>query len=302
MPDRIITVFGGTGFLGRHVARHLRAHGFGVRVASRHPRRAEVTFAGETGITAIRADVHDTPSVTAALADAYGAVNAVSLYVERGAETFHSVHVEAARAMAEVARQAGVARFVQVSGIGADTASPSLYVRKRGEGEEAVRAAFPDAVIIRPAVMFGSDGGIVTTVLDLMRRLPVFPMFGRGETRLQPVSVDDVAEAIARILARPEQAPHLYEFGGPRAFSYEEFLRAVACEADRRPLLVPFPFGAWHLAARVAEMLPHPPVTRNQVELMEVDTMLSQGLPGLADLGIAPQPVEDAVRDIARGG
>ena len=129
-------------------------------------------------------------------------VNAVSLYVERGRETFHAVHVAAARAMAEAARQAGVTQLVLVSGIGADPASPSLYVRKRGEGELAVTAAFPNATIVRPAVMFGTDGGFVTTVLPLLR-LPLYPMFGRGETRLQPVAVEDVAEAIVRILERP---------------------------------------------------------------------------------------------------
>ncbi len=120
-----------------------------------------------------------------------------------------------------------------MSGIGADPASPSLYVRKRGEGELAVTAAFPNATIVRPAVMFGADGGFVTTVLPLLR-LPFYPMFGRGETRLQPVAVEDVAEAIARILERPQAEPRLYDFGGPRVFTYEEFLRTVMREAGLR--------------------------------------------------------------------
>jgi NADH dehydrogenase len=300
MTDRIVTVFGGTGFLGRHVVRRLRTHGFAVRVASRHPRRADATFAGEGGIEARHVDVHDRPSVAEALKGAWGAVNAVSLYVERGAETFDAVHVTATRAMAELARQAGVERLVLVSGIGTSTASPSLYVRKRGEGEQAVRTAFPGAAIVRPAVMFGPDGGFITTVLDLMGKLPAYPMFGRGQTRLQPVAVGDVAEAIAQILLREATQPDLYEFGGPQVFTYEEFLRTVAREAGIRPLLVPFPFGAWHLLARAAEMLPRPPVTKNQVELMEVDTVVSPQMPGLSDLGIAPQSVADAVRDLIR--
>ena len=133
-----------------------------------------------------------------------------------------------------------------------------------------------------------------------MRKLPAYPMFGRGQTRLQPVAVDDVAEAIARILARPERDPTLYEFGGPEVFTYEDFLRTVAREAGLRPLLVPFPFGAWHLLARIAENLPRPPVTRNQVELMEVDTVTSPSMPGLRELGIAPRPVKDTVRDLVR--
>ena len=299
MSDRIVTVFGGTGFLGRHIVRRLSEHGFAVRTASRHARHASATVTGESNIQSVTADVHDPDSVAAAVAGAWAAVNAVSLYVERGRETFHGVHVAAARAMAEAARQAGVTKLVLVSGIGADPASPSRYVRKRGEGELAVTAAFPNATIVRPAVMFGADGGFVTTVLPLLR-LPLYPMFGRGETRLQPVAVDDVAEAIVRILERPQAEPRLYDFGGPRVFTYEEFLRTVMREAGIRTALVPVPFGAWHLLARVAEALPRPPVTRNQVELMEVDTITTPGRPGLNDLGITPQPVEDVVRALAR--
>lgn len=296
MPDRIVTVFGGTGFLGRHVVRRLRAHGFTVRAASRHPQSGHIS--GDPGIAAVRADVHDRRSVADAVAGAWGVVNAVALYVERGRETFQSVHVDAARTIALAARDAGVARLVHVSGIGADPGSPSLYVRKRAEGDLAVRAAFPGAIIVRPSVMFGSDGGFLVNVLGLLRRLPLYPMFGRGQTRLQPASVDDVGEAIARILARPDARPDTYEFGGPQVFTYEELLRTVAREAGMKPILVPFPFIAWHALAGVAEILPRPPVTRNQVELMEVDTVASPGMPGLGELGVTPQTVEDAVRRI----
>lgn len=298
MDDRIVTVFGGTGFLGRHVVRRLRSHGFTVRAASRHPREAE--DGGDPGIQAIRADIRNPIAIEAALVNAWGVVNAVSLYVEHGNDTFHAIHVNAARAVAQGAREAGAERLIQISGIGADTASPSLYVRKRAEGELAVQSTFPGAVVVRPAVMFGTDGGFVTTVLDLMHKLPAYPMFGRGQTRLQPVAVDDVAEALARILLRPEREPALYEFGGPDIFTYEDFLRTVAREAGLRPLLVPVPFGAWHLLARIAEILPRPPVTRNQVELMEVDTVTAPRMPGLCELGISPQPVTDTVRDLAR--
>ncbi|MBX9776058.1 MAG: complex I NDUFA9 subunit family protein [Xanthobacteraceae bacterium] len=299
LNDRIVTVFGGTGFLGRHVTRSLRASDFTVRVASRHVNKPTQ---GDRKIQPIRADIRDPIAVEAALVNAWGVVNAVSLYVEHGSDTFHTIHVNAARTIAQAAREAGAERLVQVSGIGADIASPSLYVRKRAEGEQAVRAAFPGAMIARPAVMFGPDGGFVTTVLDLMRKLPVYPLFGRGQMRLQPVSVDDVADAIARILTRPEREPTLYEFGGPDVFTYEDFLRTVAHEAGLRPLFVPFPFAGWHLLARVAEILPRPPVTRNQVELMEVDTVASPSLPGLRELGITPKPVKDTVRDLAPVG
>src|SRR5262247_2656707 len=176
-----VTVFGGTGFVGRRVARHLRASGATVRMASRHPKPAE----GD-GLEQIAADAHDERSVEAAVAGADGVVNAISLYVEHGRDTFRSVHVEAAARIAGAARRAGAKRFVHLSGIGADAGSPSPYIRSRGEVEAAVQTAFPGAVIIRAAVMFAPDDAFLTTILRLLRSLPAYPMFGDGRTRLQP--------------------------------------------------------------------------------------------------------------------
>jgi uncharacterized protein YbjT (DUF2867 family) len=227
-------------------------------------------------------------------------VNAVSLYVEHGRETFHSVHVEAAQRVAVQARRAGVERLAHVSGIGADTASPSLYISKRGEGELVVQAAFPDAILIRPAVMFGPDDAFLTTILELLRRLPIYPMFGRGCTRLQPAYVEDVAEAIARALQRTQTHSITFECGGPRVYSYEELLHALAREADLKRFLIPLPFAAWRALAWTAELLPNPPVTRNQVELMQVDNVCSLGVPGFAELGISPHSVENMLEQMLR--
>jgi NADH dehydrogenase len=175
MNDRTVTVFGETGFLGRSVVRHLRKRGFSVRIASRHPDRGHRLFAlDDPQFQSVAANIHDERSIADALADAYGVVNAVSLYVEHGQETFHSVHVEAAERVAAQAHRAGVERLAHVSEIGADAASPSLYIRKRGEGELAVRATFADAILIRPAVMFGPDDAFLTTILKLLGRLPGF--------------------------------------------------------------------------------------------------------------------------------
>ena len=180
--DRVVTVFGGTGFVGRRIVRHLLLDGFYVRVASRHPDRGHAQRGpDDPQLRSITADVHDERSVADALADAYGAVNAVSLYVEQGQATFHSVHVEAAQRVAAQAQRHGVKRLVHVSGIGADPRSQSLYIRKRGEGELAVREAFADALLIRPAVMFGPDDAFLTTILKLLERLPIYPMFGNGQ-------------------------------------------------------------------------------------------------------------------------
>ena len=225
-------------------------------------------------------------------------VNAVSLYVEHGQETFHSVHVESAQRVAAQAHRAGVERLAHVSGIGADAASPSLYIRKRGEGELAARGAFADALLIRPAVMFGPDDSFLTTILKLLGRLPIYPMFGRGLTRLQPAYVEDVAEAIARALQRTEMHAITFECGGPRVYSYEELLRAVAHEASLKPMLIPIPFAAWHVLGWFAEMLPSPPVTRNQVELMQVDNVSSPEMSGFGELGISPHSVEEILQEI----
>jgi uncharacterized protein YbjT (DUF2867 family) len=289
------TVFGGTGFVGSRVVRHLRESGTRVRVVSRHRGLGQ-----DDGIEQIAADAHDERSVKAAVAGVDGVVNAISLYVEHGSDTFHSVHVETAAKIASAARQAGIRRFVHVSGIGANTASSSRYIRSRGEGEVAVQTVFPGAVIVRPAVMFAPDDAFLTTVLRLLRSLPAYPIFGNGRTHLQPVYVDDVAAAIARIL-RQSQTPYpVYELAGPRVYPYEELLRTIARIAGLRPVLMHMPFVFWNALAGVAEMLPQPLLTRNQVELMQIDTTASERLPGFRALGISPRSLEDELEAILR--
>src|ERR1700682_25687 len=234
--DRTVTVFGGTGFLGRRIVQHLRSRGFPVRTASRHPDRGHRLFGpDDPQLQSVEANIHDERSVADALAGAYGVVNTVSLYVEHGQETFHSVHVEAAQRVAAQALRAGVDRLIHISGIGADATSPSRYIRKRGEGELAVRAAFGDALFVRPAVMFGPDDAFLTAILRLLRQFPIYPMFGRGLTRLQPAYVEDVAEAVARVMGRAETPSTIFEFGGPRVYSYEEFLRSVVARSLASP-------------------------------------------------------------------
>jgi uncharacterized protein YbjT (DUF2867 family) len=187
-------VFGGTGFLGRRVVQCLLERDFSVRIASRHPERTGVLFPGpRLGIESIYADINDDRSVADALADIGSAVNAVSLYTESGQQTFHSVHVTAAARVARLAREGAIERFIHISGIGSDSESTSPYIRSRGKGERVVHEAFPAATFIRPSVMFGRGDAFVTPVTKMLRRLPVFPLFGGGQTRLQPAYVEDVA-------------------------------------------------------------------------------------------------------------
>jgi uncharacterized protein YbjT (DUF2867 family) len=290
-----VTVFGGTGFVGRRVARHLRESGVTVRIASRHPRWVD----GDS-IELIAADARDERSVELAVVGSDGVVNAISLYVEHGRDTFHSVHVEAAARIAKAARQAGTKRFVHLSGIGADPGSPSPYIRSRGEGEAAVQTAFPGAVIVRSAVMFAPDDAFLTTILGLLRSLPAYPMFGDGRTRLQPVHADDVAAAIAQILRQTQKPYPVYELAGPRVYSYEELLRTIARIAGLRPVLMRVPFALWDALAGLAERLPRPLLTRNQVELMQIDTTATENLPGFRALGISPRSLEDELEAILR--
>lgn len=289
---RSVVVFGGSGFLGRRVVQHLAEHGFAVRVASRHPERARTLFAGMSpALEMITADIGNDMSVKKAVEGAFGIVNAVSLYTERGNATFHSVHVEAAGRLARLGRDAGTTRLVHVSGIGADAASPSAYIRSRAEGDNAVRAAFPAATILRSAVMFGPDDAFLRPLAALLRSFPVFPLFGNGTTKLQPVSVEDVAEATARII-ESDTPGTFYEVAGPRIWTYEELLRGIAQHLGVKRMLVPFPFTAWQGLAFAAEYLPTPFITRNQVELMEIDTVASPASPGFGALGIEPSGIE----------
>ncbi len=292
MINRVVTVFGGTGFLGAHVVRHLLNARATVRVATRHPHRVHETFGEAPGAVSVLADVLDARSTAQAVAGAWAVVNAVSLYVEHGKTTFNAVHVQAAERIASLARQHGVERLVHVSGIGVDRHSSSPYIRSRAQGEQAVRSEFPNAILLRPSVMFGPGDAFLTPILKLLRRLPVYPLFGRGQTLLQPAYVEDVAEAVSALLRAANGATTI-ECGGPHTYSYEALLRMIAHRAGLRATLVPVPFLFWHALARLAEMLPHPPLTRNQVELMQVDSIVSEQAQGFAQLGMAPRSIEE---------
>jgi NADH dehydrogenase len=265
----VVAVFGATGFLGQRIVRHLHERGCAVWIASRHPARGRALFGvDDPRLQPIEGDLRSSQSVANAIAGAHAVVNSVSLYTEHGKETFHSVHVEGAQRVAVEARRLGVEQLVHISGIGADAQSRSPYIRSRGQGELAVRTALPGAILIRPAVMFALDDAFLSVILKLLQRLPAYPIFGSGMTKSQPIHVDDVAEAVARILQRTERDPITLECGGPRVYTYKDLVRSVAREAGLR--LIPVPFAVWHAMARVAEFLPSPPVTRNQVELMQV--------------------------------
>ena len=292
-----VSVFGGTGFLGRRIVRRLAAGGWTVRVAVRHPDRAPSALraSGLDRISVLCADVRDRASVAAAVAGADAVVNAVSAYLEKGDVTFESVHEQGAETVAREAAAAGVARLVLISGIGADPQSRYAYIRARGRGELMVKQAFPGATVVRPGVMFGPGDALFGTLADLSRLLPVLPLIGGGRTRLQPVYVGDVAEAIVRILADRETAGRTYEIAGPGVYTLRELVAIALRLIGRRRLLLPVPFAVAEVQARLFELLPSPPLTTSQVDLLKADSVASGALPGLRELGIQPKPVEEVV-------
>ncbi len=292
-----VSVFGGTGFLGRRLVRRLAAEGATVRVAVRHPERARSVLgaAGLNRVTVLCADLRDQAAVAAAVAGADAVVPAVSASVETGGVPFEAGHEQGAKTLAQESAAAGVTRFVLVSGIGADPESSSPYIRARGRGELVVQQAFPHVTIVRPGAMFGPGDALFGTLADIARLLPLLPLIGGGRTRLQPVYVEDVAEAIARVLDDPGTAGRTYELAGPGMYTLRELVQITLRLIGKRRLLVPVPFALAEVQARLFELLPSPPLTTGQVDLLKADSVASGALPGFRELDIQPKAVEEVV-------
>ena len=297
METKRATVFGGSGFLGRRIVASLAKAGYAVRVAVRHPERASfLAGLGREGrIELVRADVWDETTVARAVEESVAVINTVGHYVEKGGATFERVHGQGALHVARQARQAGVERLVHVSGLGADPAARSPYVRARGIGEMRVKEAFGDATLLRPSVIFGPDDSFFNTFAGIGRRSPVMPLFGSGDTKLQPVFVGDVADACVKALEVPSTRGNVYELGGPRVYAYRQLVRLVLERIDARTVMVPVPFPAWDMLAAVATVLPNPPLTRDQVTLMKSDNVVGDRALTLEDLGIDPTSVEEVL-------
>ncbi|MFQ5959228.1 MAG: complex I NDUFA9 subunit family protein [Alphaproteobacteria bacterium] len=317
MSGRCVTLFGGTGFIGRHLVQRLAHAGARLRVVARDPEAGMfLKPLGDPGQIALAyGSLLDGESVVAAVDGAAVVVNLVGILYESRRQTFAAIHVDGARRVAEAARAAAVERLVHVSAIGASPRSPALYGRSKAAGEAAVRAAFPGATIVRPSIVFGPEDDFFNRFAALARLSPVLPLiggdvfderlfaglafrghrFGAGTTRFQPVYVGDVADAIVAIVNRPETAGNDYELGGPQVYSFREVLEIVLRESGRRRLLVPLPFWVASLEAWFLERLPKPLLTRDQVKLLARDNVVAAGALGLADLGITPTAVEAIV-------
>ncbi|MBB5751835.1 complex I NDUFA9 subunit family protein [Prosthecomicrobium pneumaticum] len=295
---KMVTVFGGSGFVGRHVVRALARRGWRIRVAVRRPDKALfLQPLGTVGqIMPVQANLRYRWSIERALEGADAAVNLVGILHESGRQTFAATQAFGARAVAEAVRDAGIARFVQISAIGARPDSPSLYGRTKAEGEQAALAAVPSAIVMRPSVVFGPEDSFFNRFAGIAGLSPFLPLFGGGRNRMQPVFVGDVAEAIARALDDRATPGTIYELGGPEVKTFRELMALTLETIGRERLLLPLPFAAGRLAASVLGLLPKPLVTADQLKLLAEDNVVSAEAIAegrtLEGLGIQPTAME----------
>ena len=299
----LITVFGGTGFVGSQVVQALARQGWRIRVACRRPDRAyKLQTAGTVGqIKAVRCDAGDAAQVAEAIHGANAVINLVGILYETPGRTFEAMHVGVSRTIAEACAAAGVDRLVQMSALGVSPESDSDYARTKAAAEMAVREVKPDAVIVRPSVVFGAGDDFLNKFAKMAQMAPVLPLIGGGKTKFQPVYVGDVAEALARAAGRAEAAGQTYELGGPAVMTFEDVLRLVARETYRTPGFVPLPFAVAKMLGSLAQIPAilgfKPVLTKDQMVLLETDNVVAADAQGLAALGIEPTGVEAVAAD-----
>lgn len=300
LSSRLVTVFGGSGFVGKQVVRALAQKGWRVRVAVRKPTYAyDLKPLGTVGqIQIVRCDVRKEAEVQAALNGASAVVNLVGILYQTPGASFDAVHRAASKAIAEGAAKLGIKDFVQMSALGADPKSSSKYASTKGKAEEAVRTAIPSAVIVRPSVIFGPQDGFFTGLAEQIKAFPFMPSIGGGKTKFQPVYVGDVARAIADTLGNPAFGGKTFEIVGPQTFTFNELVQYVGEEIQSPRALIWMPFAAASLIGVVGDissLLIKPLLTSDQVLLLQKDNVASGKLPGLRELSILPTAVESVV-------
>ena len=302
----LVTVFGGSGFIGSQTVRALAKQGWRIRVAVRRPWQAyRLRMLGDVGqIEIVQANVRVAETVERALEGAEAVVYAVGAAFESGKQSFSIVHAEGPALAAEAAARLGVSQFVFISGIGAAAASPTKAARAKAEGEAAVRAAMPAAVILRPSVVFGPEDDFFNKLAQMAVMVPVMPVLGAA-TRVQPVLVADVARAVSGALADPAAAGRTFELGGPSIYTLRQITEITLAEIGRPRPLVSLPSGAASLLGFGGDvlaflrgslpMLPPPPITTDQLALLTVDNVVADGAAGIADLGVTPTALEPII-------
>jgi uncharacterized protein YbjT (DUF2867 family) len=293
MKQHRAAILGGAGFIGRYVVKRLAERGDVLTVGGRRAAAAKfLKLKGDVGqVGLVNIAIDDEALLPAFVAGNDAVVNLVGILHESGRQRFDMAHHVGPARLARLAREAGVERFIHLSAIGADPRSTSVYARTKAAGEEAVRDAFPTATILRPSVVFGPEDQFFNRLAALAQISPVLPVIG-GETRFQPVYVGDVADAVMRCIDDAATAGRTYELGGPKIYSFRALIELLLVEIRRKPYLIDIPFGFAALQARLMSLLPNPPLTPDQVELLKRDNVVSSGALTLTTLGIAPTAVE----------
>lgn len=297
MRNEVVTVIGGSGFLGRYIVKHLASKGFRVRVLCRHPERAEfLRTAGNVGQIALDyADLARPETVTGKLAGSFAVVNLVGLLFQSGSQRFARVHAQGAEKVAQEAAASGAQVMVHLSALGVDKAHKSAYARTKLQGEKAVLAAFPSAVILRPSVLFGAEDNFFNQFASMRALAPALPAIGGGQTKFQPVYVDDVARAVLAVIQDAKTGGKIYELGGPKIYSFKELLHYVCNVLAVPARTISIPFAAARIMGTFAQFLPTPPLTPDQVTLLKTDNVVSEKALGFKQLGIEPQALESVV-------
>ena len=292
---KVATVFGGSGFVGRYIVKRLAKEGWVVRVAVRDTEKAHFLQPyGNVGqIVRMPVPIQDEQAVREAVDGADAVFNAIGLLFEPGgAQTFDEVHVNGPERIARLAAETGVKRLIHVSAIGADTESESVYARTKADGEAAILKQFPQATILRPSIVIGPEDGFLNFFAQMARLSPALPLIGGGKTRFQPVYVGDVADAAMTAVHESKTKGKTYELGGPKVYTFKQLMELLLKEIRRKRLLLPIPFGVAQVQAGVAELLPKPLLTRDQVTLLKVDNVVQKGALSFKTLGLEPQAIE----------
>lgn len=299
--ERLITLIGGSGFVGRHVARALARRGYRVRVACRRPDLAgHVQPLGAPGqVMPVQANVRYPASLAAVCDGAFAVVNLTGVLHSSGAQSFEAVHAFGAEASARAAKAARARLFIQMSALGVSSDSSSDYAKTKAQGEMRARASFPGAIIIRPSIIFGPEDSFFNRFAALSRFAPALPLIGGGETKFAPVFVGDVAEAIARLIDRGDADGKTYELGGPQELTFKQLMQFTLDTVGRQRLLVPVPWAIAKIQAMILGLLPRPPLTTDQVELLKTNNVVSEKARNdrrtLEGLGITPSGIEAIV-------
>ena len=294
MEQRVVTIIGGTGFVGRYVVKALAAAGYTLRVISRSPNNAlHLKTSGNVGqIVLVHGDLNDPSTLKGHIEGSYAVVNLAGVLFDSSKNSFSHVHSKGAHALAKLAKAAGVQRFVHVSALGVDQAKSSAYARSKLHGEKSVLESFSTATILRPSIIFGPEDNFFNQFACMAGIVPMLPLVGGGRTHFQPVYVSDVAKAVEHCLSRNDVLGQTYELGGPDVYTFREIMEYILHTIDKSRLLMPLPSAVASVMGFGFEFFPRPPITRDQVRLLKYDNVVSANAKTLSDLGISPTAID----------